>query len=111
MKKHKTKHNALDDVKPASSDSETPEIIKSLQEFFLFWSNPNGLPNGSVPIESFQIQIYFPSVRFIFKWCVEEKDFEEAAKFLGVKLKKKQRVLLMAIGEYNIELQRVKSVL
>lgn len=86
------------------SSSATPEIVNKLVEFFQFWQNPDRVEGDSLPIKEFQLQIYSPSYSFVFKWYVEKKDFEEAAKFIGIKLKKSQRTLQMSLGEYNIEL-------
>lgn len=86
------------------SSSATPEIVNKLVEFFQFWQNPDRVEGDSLPIKEFQLQIYSPSYNFVFKWYVDKKDFEEAAKFIGTKLKKSQRTLQMSLGEYNIEL-------
>lgn len=81
-----------------------PEIINKITEFFQFWQNPDRVEGDSLPIKEFQLQIYLPSSNFVFKWYVDKKDFEEAAKFIELKLKKSQRSFQMELGEYNIEL-------
>lgn len=87
------------------SSSATPEIINKLVEFFQFWQNPDRVEGDSLPIKEFQLQVYSPSYNFVFKWYVDKNDFEEAAKFIGTKLKKSQRTLQMSIGKYDIELE------
>lgn len=104
MTKVSKKHQTPADAKPVLADSATPEIVTKLVDFFQFWQNPDRVEGDTLPIKEFQLQIYSPSYNFVFKWYVEKKDIEEAANFIGVKLKKNQRVLPMSLGEYNIEL-------
>ena len=90
---------------PSVGSSATPEIVEKLVDFFQFWQNPDRLESDSFPIKEFQLQIYSPSIDFIFKWRVKKEDVIAAAKFIDVKLKKNQRILPMSLGEYNIELE------
>ena len=84
-----------------AAKKEIPKIV----EFFKFWQNPDGVEGDELPIKPFQIWVYFVTPEFTFKWHVTEKELEEMAEYLEVKLKSKQRTLELAIGEYKIELE------
>lgn len=83
-------------------ENNAPKIINDIVEFLNFWKNPDREEGEYISIKEFQLQVYSPSIDFVFKWYVSEEDLKAASEFSGIKIENK--TIAFSFGEYNVEL-------
>jgi len=84
-------------------NKKTPEVIEAIVAFINAYSNPYDEKGEARRFAIYQLNCYDVSYDFKFKWGIKQSEMDEILAW-NKEFKLKDNVLLLSLGEHNVEL-------